>query len=152
MVGRNVFIVVALAVVTGVSCSKVAPESADDAHAITEAYDEWVRAVNAKDIEWWSSFLAPNAVFLPLDSPPLETIDAIRAFYIAQFKDPEFGLECTQTLVEVSQSRDMAWTRGTCNGTFSTPSGDVGSRSGKWAKVWVRLDDGTWKCRLNMWN
>ena len=152
MVRRNVFIVVALAVVIGVSCSKVEPESVDDAHAITEAYYEWVRANNAHDIEWFSSFLAPDAVFLPLDSPPLETIDAIRAHRIAQFKDPEFGLKCTQTFVEVSLSRDLAWTRGTCDGTVSTPSGDVGSTSAKWAKVWVRLDDGTWKCRLNMWN
>jgi ketosteroid isomerase-like protein len=152
MVRRNVFIVVALAVVIGVSCSKVAQESVDDAHVITEAYDEWVRAVNAHDIEWWSSFLAPDAVFLPPDSPPLETIDAIRAPYITLFSDPEFGLECTQTFVDVSQSRDLAWTRGTCDGTFSTPSGDVGSTSSKWAKVWVRLDDGTWKCRLNIWN
>jgi hypothetical protein len=36
MIGRNVFMVVALAVVIGVSCSKVASESVDDAHAITE--------------------------------------------------------------------------------------------------------------------
>ena len=52
MIGRNVFIVVTLAVVFGVSCSRVAPESVDDSHAITEAYNEWVRAVNAKDIDW----------------------------------------------------------------------------------------------------
>ncbi len=36
MAGRNVLIVVALAVVIGVSCSKVASEPVDDAHAITD--------------------------------------------------------------------------------------------------------------------
>jgi uncharacterized protein (TIGR02246 family) len=142
-----VFVIVAC-----VSCSKEQPQEFDDARFITDAYYEWEKATNARDIEQWSSFVAPNAVFLPPDSPPLESIGAIRGYYTNLFQDPEFGLECTQTFVEVAASRDIAWARGTCEATFSTASGDVGSGSSNWAKVWVRLDDGTWKCKLNTWN
>lgn len=141
-----------LVLVVSVSCSNEGPSKFDDVRSIHDAYEEWEKSTNARDIEWWSSFVAPNAVFLPPDKPPLETIDDIRAYYTELFRDPAFGLECTQTFVNVAKSRDMAWTRGTCEITFTTPGGDVANGSSKWTKVWVRMDDGTWKCRLNTWN
>ena len=152
MIGRYSLSVAVLFIVIGVSCSKETLEPLDDARLIDDVYNEWERSLDAKDIEWWSSFLASNAVFLPPDSPPLETNDAIRAYYINLFQDPQFNLDCIQTFVDVAKSRDMAWSRGTCDATFSTPGGDVASGSSKWTKVWVRLADGTWKCSLNTWN
>ena len=148
---RQIVLIVAVIVVC-VSCSKEQPAQIDDADYINNAYNEWVKSVDAKDIEWWSSFLAPNAVFLPPDGPPLETIDAIKSRYEGLFQDPNFGLECMQIFVDVAESRDIAWSRGTCNAAFSTPDGNVGRASSKWTKVWVRLDNGSWKCRLNTWN
>ena len=72
--------------------------------------------------------------------------------YIELFGDPNFAHDCAQTFVEVSESNDIAWARGTCNVTFSLPDGSIGRGSSKWAKVWVRMEDGEWKCRLNTWN
>lgn len=83
MTRRNVFTVAILVIAIGVSCSKEQPQQFDDARFITDAYNEWERSTHARDIEWWSSFVAPNAVFLPPDSPPLESIDAIRDYYEA---------------------------------------------------------------------
>ena len=152
MIKRNALIVIILGIAMGVSCSKEQPQQFDDERLITDAYYEWEKSTHARDIEWWSSFVAPDAVFLPPDSPPLESIDAIRDYYEASFRDPHFSLECTQTFVDVAESRDMAWARGTCEATFSTPTGELGSGSSKWTKVWVRLNDGAWKCKLNTWN
>jgi ketosteroid isomerase-like protein len=133
-------------------CGVVEADSTDSSQEIMSAYYEWVEAVNAKDIEWWASFLDAGAVFLPDGNPALETTDAIIDFYVEQFRDPSFSLDCTQTLVEVSASNDFAWSHGTCNGTFTTPDGELGRSLGKWTKVWVRSDSGEWKCRLNAWN
>jgi len=152
MARRSVFTIAILIIAMGVSCSKEQPQQFDDERLIADAYDEWEKSTHARDIEWWSSFVAPNAVFLPPDGPALETLDAIRDYYEILFRDPHFRLECTQTFVDVAGSRDMAWARGTCEATFSMPNGELGSGSSKWTKVWVRLDNGTWKCKLNTWN
>ncbi len=107
-----------------------------------------MKSTNAKDIESWSSFLAPNAVFMPPGRPLLRTNEEIVAYYMELFNDPNFYLECDQTFVQVAESRDMAWACGTCQAKFTTADGDKGSGSSKWAKVWVRLPSGKWKCKL----
>ncbi len=149
---RKILPVTVFVIVASASCADVGAPKHDDVRLIHEAYEEWEKATNARDIEWWSTFVAPNAVFLPPGSSPLETIDEIRAYYSESFRDPAFSLACTQTLVEVADSRDIAWARGICEATFTTPVGDVENGTSKWIKIWIRMDDGTWKCKLNTWN
>ena len=127
-------------------------ELPNDARSIKSSYDEWVKSTNAKDIERWSSFLAPDAVFLPPGNLLLRSNEEIVSYYVELFNDPNFSLECEQTFVQVAESRDMAWARGTCQAKFTTTDGDMGSGSSKWTKVWLRVDDGNWKCKLNTWN
>jgi len=143
-----------LAILTGTigTGSVEVQDSPSASELITKAYDEWVAATNAKDMEQWSSFLAPQPVFLPPGSPALETKQDIIDYYIELFEDPSFQLECAMTFVEVAESGDMAWARGTCQARFTAPNGDLATGSSKWTKVWVRLRDGSWKCRLNTWN
>ena len=127
-------------------------QSASSSDAILSAYNDWTETTNAKDIVQWSTFLAPGAVFFPPGVPALDSREAIVDYYIELFEDPHFTLDCVQTFVEVADSSDLAWARGTCNATFSLPDGSVGRGSSKWAKVWVRSESGEWKCRLNTWN
>lgn len=130
----------------------VTQESTDDSALIDAAYYDWVGTVNAKDINRWSTYLAPEAIFFPADGPALDSVQAIVAFYAKLFDDPNFSLDCKQDSIEVFDASDLAWSRGTCAATFSLPDGRVGRGSSKWVKLWVRLDDGEWKCRLNTWN
>jgi ketosteroid isomerase-like protein len=146
------YISLALIAIAGVSPIAVWAESIASTQSIHDTYIEWVASTNAKDIHEWSTFVAPGAVFLPPDSPPLESNDTIVAFYTELFRDPNFSMSCSQSHVEIADSGDMAWSRGTCEATFTLPDGTVGHGSSKWAKVWVRSDDETWKCRLNTWN
>jgi ketosteroid isomerase-like protein len=124
----------------------------DDSTLIDSAYDDWVETVNAKDIDRWSTYLAPGAIFFPADGPALDSEQAIVAFYAKSFEDPNFSLDCKQDSIEVFDASDLAWSRGTCVATFSLPDGSIGKGSSKWVKLWVRLDNGEWKCRLNTWN
>jgi ketosteroid isomerase-like protein len=127
-------------------------DSATHEAAILSAYNRWVETTNAKDIDRWSMFLAPEAVFFPSEGPALDSNEAIVSYYITLFADPNFTLDCAQLFVEVFESNDVAWARGTCKVTFSLPDGSIGRGSSKWAKIWVRLGSGEWKCRLNAWN
>lgn len=134
------------------SLADAGDDSIDQSAAILSAYNRWVETTNAKDIDQWSTFLAPDAVFFPSDGPALDSNEAIVSYYIKLFDDPNFTLDCAQSSVEVSASNDFAWARGTCQATFSLPDGGIGRGSSKWAKVWVRMESGEWKCRLNTWN
>jgi ketosteroid isomerase-like protein len=142
----------ALIAIAGASPTTGWGDSDTSIGAIHDTYVEWVASTNAKDIDKWSTFVAPGAVFLPPDSPPLESHETIVAYYTELFRDPNFSLSCSQSHVEVANSGDMAWSRGKCKATFSLPDGTVGHGSSKWAKVWVRLENQKWKCRLNTWN
>ena len=129
-----------------------ASESDADESKIEKTYNRWVQAVNAKDIEWWSSFLAPKAVFLPPGVHPLETEQAILDYYRESFTDPHFALDCQQQAVDVAQSGEMAWALGVCRATFTNSDGQKANGKSRWLKVWLKQDDGSWKCRVNIWN
>lgn len=123
-----------------------------DASIIEQTYNDWVRVTNAKDIELWSSYLAPEAVFQPPGSPLLETRDAIIGYYQLAFADPNFALDCQQLAVEVANSGEMAWARGVCRATFTDSDGQLANGTSKWFKVWLKQADGLWKCKLNTWH
>jgi ketosteroid isomerase-like protein len=121
-------------------------------HAIAQAYAAWVETVNAKDLEAWSSYLAPGAIFFPPDSPALSSRSAILDFYSELFQDSRFALDCRLEKVEVATAEDMAWAHGYCESSFTGPIGLVAYASTKWVKVWKRQPGGEWKCAVNSWN
>lgn len=122
-----------------------------DKPSIHETYKAWVEATNEKDIEKWSMFLATNPYFHPADSSPLTSTDEVVGYYARSFADPKFSLDCKQEYVEVSESGEMAWSRGECNVTFTGPDGNEASGASRWFKVWIRQSDGSWRCRVNTW-
>jgi len=127
-----------------------APES--DATIIEQNYKAWVQVTNARDLELWSSYLAPDASFMPPDAPLLDTRDAILDYYRKAFADPHFSLDCKQLSVDVAQSGDMAWASGACKATFTDTDGQKASGTSRWFKVWLKQADGSWKCRVNTWD
>ncbi len=133
--------------------SQVSATASDaDESIIEKTYNAWVRVANAKNIEWWSSYLAPEALFLPPGVHPLETEEAILDYYRVSFADPHFALDCQQLAVEVANSGEMAWARGVCRATFTNADGQKANGINRWLKVWLKQDDGSWKCRVNTWN
>ena len=129
-----------------------AADAADsDAQAIEKTYKAWVEATNEKDITKWSSFLAKDPYFSPADAAPLASRETILNYYKKSFSDPEFSLDCKQLEVHVSQSGDMAWSRGACKVTFTGPDGNKADGSSRWFKIWTKHPNGSWKGRINSW-
>jgi ketosteroid isomerase-like protein len=135
-------------------CAPTAPlvDTAADKATIEKLYPAWVEAANTKDIETWTSFLAPDARFQPPNLPALKTHEEIRNFYGALFEDPRFALDCHQQQVEVAASGDIAWSRGSCDGSFTGQDGEAAYLKTKWLKVWQKQPNGEWKNLVNMWN
>jgi len=120
--------------------------------AIDTAYRNWVDATNARDMDRWATFLAPNPLFLPPDHQALRGEPAVREFYERLFADHNFSLDCRQEQIELAESEDMAWSTGTCEGTYTGPDGEVARGSTTWAKVWIRQPRGEWRCVVNSWS
>ncbi len=59
---------------------------------------------NTNDIEHWSAFLGPEAMFLPPDRGALNTHGAIRQYYLETFVDPYFTPHCRQHSNEIANS------------------------------------------------
>ena len=132
--------------------AEIQPQSGPHERAIANAYTDWVETTNAKDLDAWASFLAPDAVFFPPNSPVLAERRAILEFYAALFADDQFLLSCRQEHVEVSEAQDFAWSYGHCEATFTGPDGQVVHGTSKWMKVWRRQPNGEWKCAANSWS
>lgn len=139
------------AAITATSCAPLDTREADEAE-IRESYNAWVTATNARDIERWAAFLAPDAIFLPPDAPALENTEAIRDYYLKLFADPLFALDCEQLEVSVARSGESAWSRGKCHATFTGEDGSAANAASKWTKVWEKQTNGEWRNRLNTWN
>jgi ketosteroid isomerase-like protein len=127
-------------------------EVESDAAILNETYTAWEKATNARDIDLWSTFLAPNAEFMPAVSPPLNTRQAFLDYYLKSFADPHFSLDCEQLTVDVAESGEMAWSDGICRATFSDRDGQKTMGTSRWFKIWLKQEDGSWKCKLNTWN
>ena len=125
--------------------------SESDANDIEETYDSWEQATNAKDIDLWSSYLAPSVLFVPPGVQPLETREEVIDYYRTSFADPNFALDCQQLAVDVAQSGEMAWANGTCRATFTDSNGRKANGTSRWFKIWLKQPDGSWKCAVNTW-
>lgn len=142
--------VVSVALLSGLAFIQNA--TASDVSDIEATYDAWVQVTNDKDIDQWSSYLAPEALFVPPSVPPLETKADILAYYRTAFADPLFALECRQLHVDVAESGETAWARGVCHATFTDSEGRMAKGASRWFKIWLKQPDGSWKCRINTWN
>ena len=118
---------------------------------IDKAYNAWEQTVADRDINAWSKYLAPQAVFMPPDAPVLETRESVLDYYGKAFADPNFSLRCEQWSVDVADSGELAWSTGICHATFSDESGKKSSVRSRWFKIWEKRADEPWKCRMNTW-
>ena len=151
---NSIWIIGAICVIfsAALASSLVAADFNTDEQVIDGTYRDWVAAANAKDIERWATFLAPNAIFLPPNNPALTNEVDIKKFYIALFADERSRLDCRQERVEISLSKDLAWSTGHCLATFTGSNGEEAHDKSKWAKVWIRMESGEWKCIVNSWS
>lgn len=123
-----------------------------DAGAIRAAEQDWSNAAAAKELSRTLSFYADDASMFAPNAPIATGKDAIRAIWSQEFANPGFAISWQTAKVEVSRSRDLAYTRGTYEFTLSDLKGRPFTDRGKYVVVWKKHADGNWKAVADIWN
>ena len=133
------------------------PRTADDlsttaVQAIRTADIAWEKDFAARDttatvafVESTGSMLAPNA---PIATGPA----AIRTLFEGFYAFPGMTLHWEATEVGAAKSGDLGYSRGTYELSFTGPKAVRVTDHGKYATVWRKQADGTWKVVLDMFN
>jgi uncharacterized protein (TIGR02246 family) len=133
----------------GCTRSPVAGTSAD-ADAIRSLSNQWTDAIIAKDVDKILSLYAPDAVQLRANIPIMSGQEAIRAWYKSWLSDTTLTYTASTIAVDVAESRDFAYERGTYHISQNTPKGRV-DEPGKYLTIWKKID-GEWKAVIDMSN
>lgn len=127
---------------------------AADESAIRAAVAKWAKAAEAKDVEKFVSFYAPNGSLM---APGMNTVTGTAAL-----REAVTGLMATPGLdkltfgtsgVEVARSGDLAWEWGTYEMTVTDPkTKKTSTEKGKYVCVWKKQGDGSWKVVGDIFN
>ena len=134
------------------ACQKSAPDqSASSINAVRAADSAWEKSFSGRDLEGAvaavesaGSILAPNA---PIATGP----EAIRTLFTGFYAIPGLNLHWQPTRIEAAQSGELAFSSGGYVMTFTGPTGPITDR-GKYATVWRKQADGTWKVVVDVFN
>lgn len=155
---RAVLFLFSLALVLGVAAvaQKSGSQSVEE-RAIRAADAQWSQAAAAKDLAKTLSFYADDAVILAPGVPVAAGREAIRAVWVGEFKDPAYALSWSTQAVEVSRSRDLAYSRGSYDATYTRAVSPFEQNRpvrehGKYLAVWKKAPGGAWRVTVDMYN
>ncbi len=118
--------------------------------AIRKLDREWLAAFTAKDIDAAMSYFAPTAVLMPANSPAIIGQGPIREWFALWLPDPNVSTSFSPAVVEVAESGDLAYDRGTFHSVVETAEGRV-EVTGKYLIIWKKID-GEWKAMIDISN
>jgi uncharacterized protein (TIGR02246 family) len=120
--------------------------------AIRAAEADFAQAAGAKSLEKSLSFYAEDAVMLNPNEAIAVGKTAIRASWTRMLAMPDVSLTWSVDKVEVAKSGDVAYDYGSYSMSFTGPSGKKINDRGKYATIWKKQADGSWKAALDMTN
>jgi uncharacterized protein (TIGR02246 family) len=122
--------------------------SADEA-AIKAAGQSWFDAFKAGDVEKVVAGYADDAVVMPPNAPPMNSKDALRAFFTSETTSVKSaGLEIVNGDSTTGVSGDTGWHQG----AYTVKAGDGSTvDAGSYMEVWKKRD-GKWLIVRDIWN
>jgi uncharacterized protein (TIGR02246 family) len=137
---------VAVAFIAG--CSQ-APAPTDtrktDEAAITAAGVALGQAAEARDLAKCMSFYVDDPVLFLPGAPAVVGKEAVRKAFQGFLGASALKLETSGTMIDVAQSGDLAFERGSYANTMTDAKGKTTTETGKRALVWKKQADGSWK-------
>ncbi|MFI5142581.1 MAG: YybH family protein [Thermoanaerobaculales bacterium] len=112
---------------------------------------EFCKAAAARGLEGWLAYHATDAVIFPAAGPIVSGLAAIKASYAKSGFTPE-GLTWTPVGADVAASGELGYTYGTWEWKGNGPDGKLVVQRGKYATVWKKQADGSWKLVLDIGN
>jgi uncharacterized protein (TIGR02246 family) len=124
---------------------------ADEA-VIRAASADWSKAAQARDLDKAASYYAEDAVDLVDKGALVKGRNSIRMVWKDILAPTAPALSFTTTFVEVARSGDIAYEYGTTELTTTDKKGKPTVEKGKYATVWRKQQDGSWKSVLDIDN
>jgi uncharacterized protein (TIGR02246 family) len=136
------------------SAPKAPPDTrAADEKAIRETEAEWVKDIQAKDLDKDVAHYADDASYLVPNMPIQTGKEAIRAAHREMLADPKLSLEFAPSKVDISKGGDLAYTQG----SYTMTSTDARTKKpstekGKYLTIYRKQPDGSWRAVEDMLN
>jgi ketosteroid isomerase-like protein len=123
-----------------------------DSESIRTQATAWFQAIAEKDLEKTLSFYASDAQYLAAGRPAASTAEERRRYWTEDYATPGFSSDEKTTKIEVAESRDLAYQRGTYVLRVQDGRGKLTQSTGKFVVVWKKQSDGTWKAIIDIDN
>jgi ketosteroid isomerase-like protein len=139
-------------VATLTACQPPANQTTGVADAVRAADIAWEKAFSSKDLAGAVAFVESTGSILPPNAPIATGPAAVRALFDGFYALPALNLHWQATSAEAARSGDLAYSSGTYEMTFSSPSGKPLRDRGKYVTVWRKETDGSWKVVRDVFN
>ena len=128
---------------------KVAPDTrAKDETAIRAAEVDMAKAFAALDPAEAASFYTDDVVGMAVDAPTIQGKENMQKYFETMMKSkPELSWKPVK--VEVARSGDLAYSRGIGKLSVKDKKGKVAETTVKYASVWKKQADGSWKIAVD---
>ncbi len=146
---HTIVLVSLLLLVSG--CAKV--NDPTDVQAIKALIDDYVKAVNTRNVDAMCAQMADNVVYADAALPAVTGKEALKKMLTGMFAQlGEFNIDFGATTADVQVSGNLGVVRGTYTGKFTHKTGLLApvQESGNWTAVYQRQADESWKCVSDM--
>jgi uncharacterized protein (TIGR02246 family) len=113
--------------------------------AITAAGNALGQAAEAKDVDKCMSFYVDDPVLFIPGAPAIIGRDAVRKTMQGFLGAQSLKLETSGLIIDVAESGDLAFERGSYSNTITDAKGKTTTETGKLVLVWKKQADGSWK-------
>jgi ketosteroid isomerase-like protein len=136
------------------ACQPQAPadQSAAAVEAVRTADVAWEKAFSARDTTAAVAAVEPSGSVLPPNAPIATGPAAIRALFTGYYALPGMTLHWQPVSIEAARSGELAYSRGTYELSFTDPKGKPMTDHGKYATIWRKQADGSWKVVVDIFN
>ncbi|MFH0866508.1 MAG: nuclear transport factor 2 family protein [Bacteroidota bacterium] len=117
--------------------------------AIDKEFSVYSVSIGIKDA--FDKYMSDNGVYLKTNHMPIESKDSVVAF-MGKKKIKDVKITRTPTLVDVSQSGDLAYLYGIYEASGTGPKGNAVSSKGSYITVWKKNKEGNWEMVLDCEN
>lgn len=141
----------------GSACTQATPSPPADGRAESEAAIKAAdlaasAAANTRDADKLASYYTEDTAFMPPNAPLMTGRESARKYFSEMMKPADFSIAWQPTKVEAARTGDVGYSIGTYHLMFTGPDGKMIMDDGKYATVWKKQPDGSWKLAVDMFN
>lgn len=118
-----------------------------DERDIRAVGEEWMRALNAHDVDKVMAVHAPDAIYMLSHQPLISGTSAIRAGWSEALKLPNYTVHWTPTKIDVASPR-VATEYGAYSESYTGPDGKTVTDGGNYVTIWHKIN-GQWRVSLD---